>query len=146
MMTRTISTACCRLTARASSRGAVPNTSPATSRARSGCLIQSTKAAMPAWATRPSQDRFSADMLAEPRQPLVHRGHRGGAERAHRPLEPLRSVSGMHPRAGRLAAPPRPPSPLTLPACHASAGYRTRPVTAWPGRARLRMRTRGPPG
>src|ERR1035437_4332092 len=63
MMTRIISTACCRLTALASSRGAVPNTSPATAgRPRSGCLTQSTKAATPAWATSPSQDRFSADI------------------------------------------------------------------------------------
>ncbi len=63
MMIRTISTACCRLTARASSRGAVPNTSPATAgRLRSGCWTQSTNAATPAWATSPSQDRFSADM------------------------------------------------------------------------------------
>src|ERR1700722_11361712 len=63
MMIRTISTACCRLTARASSRGAVPNTSTATEgRPRLGCLTQSTKAAMPAWATRPIQERFSADM------------------------------------------------------------------------------------
>src|SRR6185437_13404995 len=63
MMTRTISTACCRLTALASSRGAVPNTSPATAGLpRSGCFTQSTNAATPAWATRPSQDRFSADM------------------------------------------------------------------------------------
>ncbi len=64
MVTRTISTICWRLTARASSRGAVPNTSPATAlRRRSGCLTQSTKAAIPACATRPIQDRFSADML-----------------------------------------------------------------------------------
>ena len=63
MVTRTISTACCRVTARASSRGAVPNTSTATDgRPRLGCLIQSTNAAMPAWATRPIQDRFSADI------------------------------------------------------------------------------------
>ncbi len=62
-MTRTISTACCRLTARASSRGAVLNTSVTAGRFRSGCLIQLTNAATPAWATRPSQDRFSADML-----------------------------------------------------------------------------------
>ena len=63
MMTRSISTACCRLTARASSRGAVPNTSPATAgRSRSGWRIQSTNAAIPACATRPSHDRFSADM------------------------------------------------------------------------------------
>ncbi len=63
MMTRTISTACCRLTARASSRGAVPNTSVTAGRFRSGCLSQSRNAAIPAWATRPSQDLFSADML-----------------------------------------------------------------------------------
>ena len=63
MMTRTISTACCRLTARASSRGAVPNTSVTAGRFRSGCLIQSRNAAIPACATSPSQDRFSADMF-----------------------------------------------------------------------------------
>ena len=63
MVMRTISTVCCRLTARASSRGAVPNTSPATDgRPRPGCFTQSTKAAMPAWATSPIQDLFSADM------------------------------------------------------------------------------------
>ena len=61
-MTRIISIACCRLTARASSRGAVPNTSLPAGRCRSGCLIQSTNAAMPAWAISPSQDRFSADI------------------------------------------------------------------------------------
>src|SRR5215475_12008893 len=62
-MTRTISTACCSVTALASSRGAVPKASPATAGlVRSGCLIQSTNAATPAWATSPSQDRFSADM------------------------------------------------------------------------------------
>src|ERR1700722_18332601 len=61
-MILTISTACCRLTARASSRGAVPNTSPATAGLlRSGCFTQSTNAATPAWATSPSQDLFSAD-------------------------------------------------------------------------------------
>jgi hypothetical protein len=62
MTTRTISTACCRLTALASSRGAVLNTSVPAGRVRSGCRIQSTNAAMPAWAIRPSQDRFSADI------------------------------------------------------------------------------------
>src|SRR3984957_2244549 len=63
MMTRIISTACCRLTARASSRGAVPNTWVTAGRFRSGCLIQSRNAAIAACATSPSQDRFSADML-----------------------------------------------------------------------------------
>jgi hypothetical protein len=63
MMTRIISTACCRLTARASSRGAVPKISPATAgRLRPGCFTQSTNAATPACATRPSHDRCSADI------------------------------------------------------------------------------------
>ena len=63
MMTRTISTACWRLTARASSRGAVTNTSVAAGRIHSGCLIQSTNEAMPACATSPSHERFSAVIL-----------------------------------------------------------------------------------
>ena len=63
MITRAISTVCCRLTARANSLGAVPNTCPATpGRSRSGCFTQSTNVASAAWATRPSQDRFSADI------------------------------------------------------------------------------------
>ena len=47
----------------AEARGAVPNTSVTAGRSRSGCLIQSRNAAIPAWATSPSQDRFSADMF-----------------------------------------------------------------------------------
>ena len=106
MMTRTISTACCRLTARASSRGAVPNTSVSAGRLRSGCLIQSRNAAMPAWATRPSQDRFSADMLRN------HGSRSSMAAMAAVPSAPVarsirRTVSactrGLDPRTGCLA-------------------------------------------
>jgi hypothetical protein len=42
----------------------VPTTGPATAgRSRSGCFTQSTNVASAAWATRPSQDRFSADIV-----------------------------------------------------------------------------------
>src|SRR3954467_6821837 len=59
MTTRTSSTVCCRLTARVSSRGAVPNTSALIACGASGWRNHSTKAATPAWATRLTQDRFS---------------------------------------------------------------------------------------
>ncbi len=60
MTTRTSSTVCCRVTDRVSSRGAVPNTSALIACGASGCRNHSTKAATPAWATRFTQDRFSA--------------------------------------------------------------------------------------
>ncbi len=60
MVIRTISTVCCSVTARASSRGAVPNTSALIVCGASGCRYHSVNAAIPAWATSPTQDRLSA--------------------------------------------------------------------------------------
>ena len=113
MMTRTISTACCSRTARASSRGAVPKTSVAAGRARSGWRIQSTNAAMPACATRPSQDRFSADIRRN------HGSRASIAAIAAVPSAPMdrsirATVSGCT-RAG--AAPSPPPAPCLPFAC-----------------------------
>ena len=103
-MTRTISTACWSVTALASSRGAVPNTSPTTAGlVRSGCLIQSTKAATPACATRPSQDLCSADM---PRNQGSRRSIASIAavpSAAHRGLEP---ADGVVPDPAARAATP----------------------------------------
>ena len=63
MVVRTSCTVCRRVTERVSSRGAVPKTSALiAARSWSGCRNHSVKAAMPACATRPTQDRFSGGM------------------------------------------------------------------------------------
>ncbi|CAD5944627.1 exported protein of unknown function [Streptomyces sp. KY75] len=59
IVVRTISTVCRSVIARVSSRGAVPNTSVEMACGVSGCRNHSVNAAIPAWATRPIQDRFS---------------------------------------------------------------------------------------
>ena len=62
-------------------------------RLRSGCLSQSRNAAMPAWATRPSQDRFSADMLR------YHGSRSSMAAMAAVPSAPVaRSIRARSPR------------------------------------------------
>ena len=118
MMTRTISTACCRLTARASSRGAVPNTSPVTAGlARSGCFTQLTNAAMPACATRPSHDLFSADIAAN-QGSLSSMAAIAAVPRAPVARSRRRTVSAWTPlRPGCLA-----PSPADRPPARASHG------------------------
>lgn len=62
IVVRTISTVCRSVMARVSSRGAVPKTSVEMAWGASGCRNHSVKAAMPAWATRPIQERFSGGM------------------------------------------------------------------------------------
>ncbi|CAM5589184.1 hypothetical protein SALBM217S_09305 [Streptomyces griseoloalbus] len=62
IVVRTISTVCRSVMARVSSRGAVPKTSVEMACGASGCRNHSVKAAMPAWATRPIQERFSGGM------------------------------------------------------------------------------------
>ena len=57
MDTRISSTVCCRETARAISRGAVPKTSVVMVSDRPGRRNQSRNAASPAWATRPTHER-----------------------------------------------------------------------------------------
>ena len=59
MVVRTISTVWRSVIARVSSRGAVPKTSVLIACGVSGCRNHSVKAAIPAWATRPIQERFS---------------------------------------------------------------------------------------
>ena len=147
MVIRTISTACCKVTARASSRGAVPNTSLATARRpRSGCLTQSTKAAMPAWATRPIHDRFSADiarnhgsrcsmdaMAAVPSDPIA-RCSRWMVSSRTRPAGPPRTCP---PPSWSLAAPaPRSawPAAVIPPECHGARAVGARQASWGPGR------------
>src|SRR6266542_2873000 len=83
MMTRTISTACCRLTALASSRGAVPNTSPATFRV----LDPVDEGRDPGLCHQAQPGPVFRRHSPEPRQAPVHGRHRGGAQRAHGRLE-----------------------------------------------------------
>ncbi len=59
MVTLISSTVCCKVTALASSRGAVPKTSAVIARAGVGSRNHSMNAAMPAWATRLTQERSS---------------------------------------------------------------------------------------
>lgn len=59
MVVRTISTVWRSVMARVNSRGAVPNTSVEMACGVSGCRNHSVKAAIPACATRPIQERFS---------------------------------------------------------------------------------------
>ena len=129
MMTRTISTACWSRTARASSRGAVPNTSVAAGRIRSGCLTQSTNDAMPACATRPSHERFSAVILR-------NQGRRSSiAAIAAVPSAPIdRSIRATVSGCTRAASPGRPPVPPSavaalphLPAARRLLASRPRP-------------------
>ena len=54
------STVCLSGTARTSSRGAAPNTSPVSRGGRPGYRHHSTREAIPAWATKVTQDRWSA--------------------------------------------------------------------------------------
>src|SRR5579859_725788 len=127
-MIRTISTACWRLTALASSRGAVPNTSPATAGLpRSGCLTQSTNAATPACATRPSQDRFSAD-----------RARNHGSRWSMEAIDAAPSADMDCSSLAMVSALTRPPCgvdgeafTLTSTGCHAAAP--PAPPAAWPG-------------
>ena len=62
MVVRTISTVWRSVMALVSSRGAVPKTSVEMACGASGCRNHSVKAAIPAWATSPIQERFSGGM------------------------------------------------------------------------------------
>ena len=100
------STVCLRATARTSSRGAAPNTSPVSRGGRPGSRHHSTSEAMPFCATRVTQERRSAGIVAEPGQLVVHPSDGAGGQRTRRAFQPperrlARRRAVAHPAASR---------------------------------------------